>query len=95
MNAEPARSSSASAATTARAITAAGYNSGSTSTGSLTPGSRISLQATTSPCCTTDYLRHDDADTKVVISSISSASPATDKADATLIDRARPGQRLL
>jgi hypothetical protein len=68
-------------------ITAAGYNSGSTSTGSLTPGSRISLKATTSPCCTNDYLRHDDADTKVVISNISSSSSATDKADATWIVR--------
>ncbi|WEO93268.1 alpha-L-arabinofuranosidase B [Streptomyces sp. FXJ1.172] len=69
-------------------ITAAGYNSGSTSTGTLTPGSRISLQATTAPCCTSHYLRHDDADTKVVISSINSSSPATDKADATWIVRA-------
>ncbi|MDH6628109.1 hypothetical protein M2271_005941 [Streptomyces sp. LBL] len=69
-------------------ITAAGYNSGSTSTGSLTPGSRISLQATTAPCCTTDYLRHDDADTKVVISNINSSGSATDKADATWIVRA-------
>ncbi|MEU2778687.1 alpha-L-arabinofuranosidase B [Streptomyces sp. NPDC007162] len=69
-------------------ITAAGYNSGSTSTGTLTPGSRISLQATTSPCCTSHYLRHNDADTKVVISSINSSSPATDKADATWIVRA-------
>jgi non-reducing end alpha-L-arabinofuranosidase len=63
-------------------ITAAGY-----STGSLTPGSRVSLQATTS-CCTSDYLRHDDADTKVVISAINSSSSATDKADATRIVRA-------
>ncbi|MDH6455434.1 MULTISPECIES: alpha-L-arabinofuranosidase B [unclassified Streptomyces] len=69
-------------------ITAAGYNSGSTGTGALTPGSRISLQATTSPCCTSDYLRHDDADTKVVISGINSSSSATDKADATWIVRA-------
>jgi non-reducing end alpha-L-arabinofuranosidase len=69
-------------------ITAAGYNSGSTSTGSLTPGSRISLKATTSPCCTTHYLRHNDTDTKVVISSITSSSPAGDKADATWIVRA-------
>ncbi|MYT03223.1 MULTISPECIES: alpha-L-arabinofuranosidase B [Streptomyces] len=69
-------------------ITAAGYNSGSTSTGTLTPGSRISLQATTSPCCTSHYLRHNSADTKVVISSINSASPATDKANATWIVRA-------
>src|SRR5690242_2727596 len=69
-------------------ITAAGYNSGSTSTGSLTPGSRISLQATTAPCCTSHYLRHNDADSKVVISSINSSSSATDKADATWIVRA-------
>ncbi|GAB2846966.1 alpha-L-arabinofuranosidase B [Lentzea nigeriaca] len=69
-------------------ITAAGYSSGSTSTGSLTPGSRISLRATTAPCCTSHYLRHNDADTKVVISSINSSSSATDKADATWIVRA-------
>ncbi|MEV4557886.1 alpha-L-arabinofuranosidase B [Kitasatospora sp. NPDC049285] len=69
-------------------ITAAGYNSGSTGTGTLTPGSRISLQATTAPCCTSHYLRHDDADTKVVISSTNAASSATDKADATWIVRA-------
>src|SRR5579884_3209453 len=67
-------------------ITAAGYSGGSTGTGSLTPGSRVSLQATTA-CCTSDYLRHDDADTKVVISSISSSSSATDKADASWIVR--------
>jgi hypothetical protein len=66
-------------------ITAAGY---STSTGTpFTPGARISLQATTS-CCTSDYLRHDDADTKVVISPIDSSSSATAKADATWIVRA-------
>lgn len=69
-------------------ITAAGYNSGSTSTGTLTPGSRISLKATTDPCCTTHYLRHNGADAKVTISSINSSSPATDKADATWIVRA-------
>ncbi|WP_037903036.1 arabinofuranosidase catalytic domain-containing protein, partial [Streptomyces sp. NRRL S-350] len=44
-------------------IAAAGYSSASTGTGSLTPGSRISLKATTA-CCTSDYLRHDDTDTK-------------------------------
>ena len=67
-------------------ITAAGYSS-SSSTGSLTPGSRVSLRAT-SACCTSDYLRHDDADTKAVISAINSSSSATDKADATWIVRA-------
>jgi non-reducing end alpha-L-arabinofuranosidase len=62
-------------------ITAAGY--GTPSSG-LTPGSRISVRATTA-CCTGDYIRHDDGDTKVVISAITSASSATDKADATWI----------
>jgi hypothetical protein len=70
-------------------IVAAGYNSSSGS-GSLTPGSRISMRATTS-CCTSDYLRHDDADTKVVISAISSTSSATDKSDATWIVHAGLG----
>jgi len=69
-------------------ITAAGYaNSSSGGTGGLTPGSRISLRASTA-CCTGDYLRHDDSDTKAVISSITSGSSSTDKADATWIVRA-------
>ncbi|MBW8804193.1 MAG: AbfB domain-containing protein [Catenulisporales bacterium] len=66
-------------------IVAAGYSSSSGS-GGLTPGNTISLRATTA-CCTSDYLRHDDADTKVVISAISSGSSATDKADSTWIVR--------
>ena len=53
----------------------------------LAPGTRLSLQATTA-CCTQDYIRHDDSDTKVVISPITSSSSATDKADATWIVRA-------
>jgi hypothetical protein len=66
-------------------ITSAGYT---TSSGSgPTPGSRISLRATTS-CCTADYIRHDDADANAVISPISSSSSATDKGDATWIVRA-------
>ncbi|WP_377272945.1 alpha-L-arabinofuranosidase B [Peterkaempfera sp. SMS 1(5)a] len=69
-------------------ISSVGYTTSSSSgSGSLTPGSRISLQATTA-CCTGDYIRHDDADTNVVISGISSSSSATDKADATWIVRA-------
>jgi hypothetical protein len=68
-------------------IAAAGYGVGSSSGGGgLTPGSRISLRATTA-CCTGDYLRHDDGDTKVVISSIGSGSSSTDKSDATWIVR--------
>jgi len=66
-------------------ITAAGYanSSGSGSTG-LTPGSRISLQATTS-CCTSDYIQHDASDDNVVIAGVTSSSSATDKADATWV----------
>jgi hypothetical protein len=67
-------------------IAAAGYTTGAPST-PFTPGARISLQATTS-CCTGDYIRHDDADAKVVISPVDSSSSATVKADATWIVRA-------
>ncbi|MEU1535584.1 alpha-L-arabinofuranosidase B [Streptomyces fagopyri] len=65
-------------------IVSAGYSSG---VSGLAPGSRISLRATTT-CCTNDYLRHDDADTDVMISPVSSSSSATDKADATWVVRA-------
>jgi hypothetical protein len=68
-------------------ITSVGYAPPSSGSGGLTPGSRISLGATTS-CCTTDYIKHDDADTNVVIANVSSSSSATDKADATWIVRA-------
>ncbi|MFI6151776.1 alpha-L-arabinofuranosidase B [Kitasatospora sp. NPDC051170] len=68
-------------------ITAAGYSSAPTGSGSLTPGSAVSLRATTA-CCTSDYLRHDDTDTKVVISAVGSSGPATDKAAAGWIVRA-------
>jgi hypothetical protein len=54
----------------------------------MTAGSRISLRATTA-CCTGDYLRHNDGDTKVVIPAVSSSSSATLKGDATWI--VRPG----
>ncbi|MEZ0067090.1 hypothetical protein ABIA32_003103 [Streptacidiphilus sp. MAP12-20] len=64
-------------------ITAVGYNT-SSSSGALQAGSRISLQATTA-CCTSDYIRHDDADTKVVISPITASSTTLAKADATWI----------
>nr|WP_026468238.1 alpha-L-arabinofuranosidase B [Amycolatopsis balhimycina] len=66
-------------------IAAAGYTTG---IAPFTPGSRISLKATTS-CCTTDYLQHDAGDDKVVIAPVASGSSATDKADATWI--VRPG----
>ncbi|WP_037570243.1 alpha-L-arabinofuranosidase B [Phaeacidiphilus oryzae] len=52
--------------------------------GSLTPGSAISLQATTA-CCTGDYLRHQNGG--AIISPIGSGSSALDKSDATWIVR--------
>ncbi|MEY9872055.1 hypothetical protein ABH931_001529 [Streptacidiphilus sp. MAP12-33] len=64
-------------------ITAVGYTT-SSGTGSLTPGSRVSLQATTA-CCTSDYVSHDSGDDKVVISPVTSSSSATTKADASWI----------
>ncbi|MFE5584030.1 alpha-L-arabinofuranosidase B [Kitasatospora sp. NPDC056531] len=68
-------------------IAAAGYSSAATGTGTLTPGSRVSLRATTA-CCTGDYLTHDDADDKVAISAVSSSSSSALKADATWVVRA-------
>ena len=66
-------------------IVAAAY--GTYGLSGLTAGSRISLRATTA-CCTSDYIQHDDSDTAVVISPVSSSSSATTKADATWIVRA-------
>jgi hypothetical protein len=64
-------------------VVAAGY-----STIGFTPGSRVSLQATTA-CCTADYLQHNATDDKVVIAAVTASSSSTDKADATWI--VRPG----
>jgi Alpha-L-arabinofuranosidase B (ABFB) domain len=52
-----------------------------------TPGSVISINATTA-CCTMFYIRHDDADDRVVITQITAGSSALDKADATWIVQA-------
>jgi hypothetical protein len=52
--------------------------------GTLTPGSTISLRATTA-CCTTRYVRHQNDN--AVTSVISSGSPALDKSDGTWIVR--------
>src|SRR4051812_24225604 len=69
-------------------INSVGYGNGSSGgTGFPSAGSKTSLRATTS-CCTGDYIRHDDADSNVVISPITSSSSSTDKADATWIVRA-------
>jgi Alpha-L-arabinofuranosidase B (ABFB) domain len=53
----------------------------------LTPGSWISIRATTA-CCTSFYIRHDDGDNLVVITQITAGSSATTKADATWIVQA-------
>ncbi|MFC3572109.1 AbfB domain-containing protein [Streptomyces yaanensis] len=66
-------------------IAAAGYSTSTTTP--VTPGAKVSLQATTS-CCTGDYLQHDPSDDKVVIAPVTSSSPTTDKGDATWIVRA-------
>jgi hypothetical protein len=52
-----------------------------------TPGSTVSINATTA-CCTTFYIRHDDGDNRVVITQIAAGSSALDKADATWTVRA-------
>lgn len=68
-------------------IGAAGYTTSSSGPGGITPGSKISLRATT-PCCTGDYIVHDDADTDVVIAPVSASSSSTTKGDATWTVRA-------
>ncbi len=66
-------------------ITAVGYGgSDGVPGGSVTPGSAISLQATT-PCCTTDYIRHQNGD--AIISPIDASSSTLDKSDSTWIVR--------
>ena len=67
-------------------ITAAGYAAPATGTAAPTPGSRVSLRATTS-CCTGEYLRHDEAD-NVGIAATSASSPDFQRAEATWIVRA-------
>jgi hypothetical protein len=52
--------------------------------GTLTPGSTISLRATTA-CCTTRYIRHQNGN--AITSVISSSSSALDKADSSWIVR--------
>jgi hypothetical protein len=88
-----ARASATTSATAAPSVTAAA-TPGATGPASpptaaapgLTPGSRISVQATTA-CCTSFYIGHDDGDNRVVITQITSGSPAITKADATWIVR--------
>ncbi|MEV3860844.1 alpha-L-arabinofuranosidase B [Streptomyces sp. NPDC050095] len=70
-------------------INAAGYTTAPVA-GAPAVGSRISLRATTG-CCTSDYLRHNTADTNAVIAATSSSSSAADRAAATWIVRAGLG----
>ena len=52
------------------------------STAALTPGTEVSFRATT-PCCTSDYIRHQNGVAK--ISGINGGNPTVDKQDATWI----------
>jgi hypothetical protein len=70
-------------------ITAAGYGT-AVASNPFTPGSRVSVQATTA-CCTGDYLQHDTADDNVVIAPVTATSSATVKGNATWIVRAGLG----
>jgi hypothetical protein len=45
----------------------------------------------TTACCTADYLTHDDSDTKVVLTNVTSSSSSTLKGDATWIVHAGLG----
>lgn len=66
-------------------IVAAGYGAPSPiARGTLSPGSTLSLRATT-PCCTDRYVRH--ALNNAVTSVISASSPALDKNDGSWIAR--------
>ena len=65
-------------------IVAAGYGAPTGVSGTLTPGSEISLQATTA-CCTADYIRNQNG--SAVIAPITSSSTKQDKSDSTWIVR--------
>jgi non-reducing end alpha-L-arabinofuranosidase len=65
-------------------IVAVGYGAPTGLSGALTPGSEISLQATTA-CCTGDYVRNENG--AAVIAPITSSSAPQDKGDATWIVR--------
>ncbi|GGM65622.1 alpha-L-arabinofuranosidase B [Dactylosporangium sucinum] len=66
-------------------ITAAGYAPGSSSNGLLTPGTNISLRATTA-CCTTRYITHSGATVSTAV--VTSSSSSTDKSNASWTVRA-------
>jgi hypothetical protein len=66
-------------------IVAAGYSTSGSGGGGVTPGSTISLRATTA-CCTTRYITHSGSAVSTAV--ITSSSSATDKANASWIVRA-------
>ncbi len=88
--AAPPAATDTAAATASSSVTATAASpspsSASTAPG-LTPGSRISIQATTA-CCTSFYIQHDDSDNRVVITQITTGSSAAAEADATWIVQA-------
>jgi hypothetical protein len=61
-------------------------SSSTTSSPSLSPGSVISIEATTA-CCTSFSIAHDDGDNRVVITQVTSGSSQEARADATWIVR--------
>jgi non-reducing end alpha-L-arabinofuranosidase len=65
-------------------IVAVGYGAPTGLSGTLTPGSEISLHATTA-CCTRDYVRNQNG--TAVIAPITSSSAEQDKGDSTWIVR--------
>lgn len=65
-------------------VVSVGYGAPTGLSGTLTPGSEISLQATTA-CCTGDYVRNHNG--AAVITPITSSSAEEDKGDATWIVR--------
>ncbi|MBR0896292.1 AbfB domain-containing protein [Bradyrhizobium tropiciagri] len=65
-------------------IVAAGYGAPTGLSGTMAPGSEISLQATTA-CCTADYVRNQNG--AAVIAPITARSTAQDRRDATWIVR--------
>jgi hypothetical protein len=66
-------------------IVSAGYGGpNGVAPGSLTPGSAVSLRATT-PCCTTRYVRAQGQNAPLITSVIDASSSAADKKDATWI----------
>ena len=61
-------------------------SSSTTSNPSLSPGSVISIEATTA-CCTSFSIAHDDSDNRVVITQVTSGSSQAARTDATWIVR--------